>query len=206
MFTSSKWLREESPQGLQTSRNTTRIELDLRTQENSIDVEDVTVGGDEGPMGFNIRNCFNRNKRQRTRQGDVGIEENPSALTQQIERSTAASEKPGQKIGLSVGWKGEYVVQLRSFSTNHIDVEILKKESMSTWRLTGFYGAPEEHNQRGTWSLLRNLRNDQRLSWLFIGDFNEIMFSFEKIGMARFKEMLEICDLNDLGFSGRWYT
>ncbi|MBA0607068.1 hypothetical protein Godav_019430, partial [Gossypium davidsonii] len=40
------------------------------------------------------------------------------------------------KDGLSVGWKGEYVVQLRSFSTNHIDVEILKKEGISAWRLT----------------------------------------------------------------------
>ncbi|KAH1121697.1 hypothetical protein J1N35_004857 [Gossypium stocksii] len=45
MFTSCKWVREESPQGLQSSRNTTRMELDLRTQGNSIDEEDVTMEG-----------------------------------------------------------------------------------------------------------------------------------------------------------------
>ncbi|MBA0614886.1 hypothetical protein Godav_015117 [Gossypium davidsonii] len=39
--------------------------------------------------------------------------------------------------GLSVGWKGEYAVQLRSFSINHIDMEILEKEVKLAWRLTG---------------------------------------------------------------------
>ncbi|MBA0576546.1 hypothetical protein Golob_023975 [Gossypium lobatum] len=45
MFTSSKWLREESSQGLQSSRNPTKMELDLRTQGNSIDEEENNMGG-----------------------------------------------------------------------------------------------------------------------------------------------------------------
>lgn len=42
---------------------------------------------------------------------------------------------------------------------------------------------------------------------MVVGIFNEIMFSFEKRGrlrnkrnMAHFKEVLEECDLSDLGF------
>ncbi|PPD78850.1 hypothetical protein GOBAR_DD24221 [Gossypium barbadense] len=45
MFTSSKRLREESSQGLQSSRNPTKMELDLRTQGNSIDEEEINIGG-----------------------------------------------------------------------------------------------------------------------------------------------------------------
>ncbi|MBA0799865.1 hypothetical protein Gohar_010352 [Gossypium harknessii] len=45
MFTSSKWLSEESSQGLQSSRNPTKMELDLRTQGNSIDEEEINMGG-----------------------------------------------------------------------------------------------------------------------------------------------------------------
>lgn len=47
-----------------------------------------------------------------------------------------------------------------------------------------------------------------------MGDFNEIMFSFEKQEeriregrqMATFRETLEDCQLNDIGFSGQWFT
>ncbi|MBA0683604.1 hypothetical protein Goari_025247, partial [Gossypium aridum] len=45
MFTSSKWLREESSQGLQSSRNPTKMELNLRTQGNSIDEEEFNMEG-----------------------------------------------------------------------------------------------------------------------------------------------------------------
>lgn len=45
-------------------------------------------------------------------------------------------------------------------------------------------------------------------------DFNEILFSFEKRWgtlreerkMLAFREALKDCELNDLGFSGQWFT
>lgn len=47
-----------------------------------------------------------------------------------------------------------------------------------------------------------------------MSDFNKIMYSFEKKGgrlkeerqMAAFREVLEECDLSDLGFSRQWST
>lgn len=47
-----------------------------------------------------------------------------------------------------------------------------------------------------------------------MGNFNEILLSFEKRGgrlreerqMLAFREALEYCKLNDLGFSGQWFT
>ncbi|KAA3461725.1 Exo_endo_phos domain-containing protein [Gossypium australe] len=50
--------------------------------------------------------------------------------------------------------------------------------------------------------------------WLVEGDFNEILYSFEKSGgvqrdnkrMEAFRETLEDCQLVDIGFSGVWFT
>lgn len=47
-----------------------------------------------------------------------------------------------------------------------------------------------------------------------MGDFNEVMFLFEKKGsrlrnegnMERFREALNDCNLSDIGFFGNWYT
>lgn len=52
------------------------------------------------------------------------------------------------------------------------------------------------------------------MPWMVVGDFNEIMYSFEKKGgrlrneqnMARFRAVLVDCDLLDIGFSGSWFT
>ena len=52
------------------------------------------------------------------------------------------------------------------------------------------------------------------LQWLCFGDFNEILWNHEKSGnclrrenqMAYFHSALEDCDLEDLGFLGKWYT
>lgn len=47
-----------------------------------------------------------------------------------------------------------------------------------------------------------------------MGDFNEIMYSFEKRGgklckvgnMVRFHESLNVYGLIDIGFTGKWFT
>jgi hypothetical protein len=61
---------------------------------------------------------------------------------------------------------------------------------------------------------MRTLHHQASLPWLCIGDFNEIMFSFEKQGglprpqvcMDRFRNALNFCNLNDLGFEGDIFT
>lgn len=49
----------------------------------------------------------------------------------------------GIRGGLSLGWKGNTLVQLKSFSFFHIDVEVHDNECGDIWRLTGFYGNPD---------------------------------------------------------------
>ncbi|MBA0750811.1 hypothetical protein Gogos_002196 [Gossypium gossypioides] len=82
------------------------------------------------------------------------------------------------------------------------------------WRFTRFYGSPDERIREDSRNLLKHLGRDSSLSWLVMGDFNEIMYSCEKRGgqmgderkMLKFREVLEEYDLSDLGFSSQWFT
>ncbi|KAH1120608.1 hypothetical protein J1N35_003768 [Gossypium stocksii] len=120
----------------------------------------------------------------------------------------------GTKGGLSLGWKGNELVRLKSYSPYHIDVEINDCDCGDVRRLTGFYGNPDERHRNQSWNLLRSLDNDRSWPWLVVGDFNEIMHSYEKKGgrlkselqMSDFCDVLEYYGLNDLGFLGRWFT
>lgn len=69
-------------------------------------------------------------------------------------------------------------------------------------------------NKNASWYLLRYLGQEQEHPWLVSGDFNEIAYSFEKMGgqlreekrMEVFREVLKECSLIDVGYSGKWYT
>lgn len=62
--------------------------------------------------------------------------------------------------------------------------------------------------------MLRQLGYDKELPWLISGDFNEILYTYEKVGGAlkeegrkeRFRKVLEDCSLHDIGFSRNWFT
>ncbi|MFQ6656241.1 hypothetical protein Gotur_026440, partial [Gossypium turneri] len=64
-----------------------------------------------------------------------------------------------------------------------------------------------------SWALLTNLYNDEGIPWFVCGDFNEIMYGFEKKrGLLRderrmktFRNVLEDCHLMDVGYSGNWF-
>lgn len=59
-----------------------------------------------------------------------------------------------------------------------------------------------------------NVQDSDSLPWLCAGDFNEILFQHEKEGgkprpqacLDCFKGALEVCDLEDLGFTGDIFT
>jgi hypothetical protein len=82
------------------------------------------------------------------------------------------------------------------------------------WRLTGFYGEPHSDKEELSWRALRVLKVARRRPWLYLGDFSEILMSHEKEGglprsqacMNKFREVLEDCLLDDLGYSGDTFT
>ncbi|TXG63278.1 hypothetical protein EZV62_010272 [Acer yangbiense] len=105
-------------------------------------------------------------------------------------------------------WRKDLMVSILSFSEGHIDDIILMEDGFQ-WRFSGFYGDPSPGKRVFSWSLLRRLRVTDSLPWVCGGDFNELLCSNEKLGgleksisgMIRFRQVIDDCDLFDLGCS-----
>ncbi|KAL0313474.1 UNVERIFIED_CONTAM: hypothetical protein Sradi_5746700 [Sesamum radiatum] len=119
----------------------------------------------------------------------------------------------GRSGGLTLFWKQDVVVNLRSFSNFHIDVDVFTSDNMVGWRFTGFYGAAEPSHRKAGWDTLQLLSRQSDAPWVCIGDFNEILFQHEKTGVSRpvwqisdFRQALNFSELSDLGYSGPKFT
>lgn len=99
-------------------------------------------------------------------------------------------------------------------SVHHIDVVVQEGLGEEEWRFTGFYGWPETQNRHLSWQLLKTLASQPTLSWMCMGDFNEILFAHEKKGgneradwqMTNFREAVDVCGFIDISFSGYEFT
>ena len=115
--------------------------------------------------------------------------------------------------GLALLWMEEIELHVQTFTLNHIDAMIMN-DTNNPWRLTGFYGWPDEMMKHKSWQLLKHLHTRHSIPWLCCGDFNEILNSNEKQGrlpkpialMQQFRATLLQCRLVDLGFQGNIYT
>lgn len=84
----------------------------------------------------------------------------------------------------------------------------------SYWRLTGFYDYHAVCDRAKSWQLLHKICGDVTYLWLCIGDFNKVLQANEHEGgnlrgehqMEGFRNIMEKCQLNDLGYSGNMYT
>ena len=82
------------------------------------------------------------------------------------------------------------------------------------WCFTGFYGQSLTHRRHESWALLKQLYQQLDLSWICIGDFNEILSLAEKVGgairpskqMDNFHDALRESDLMELPFKGPLFT
>ncbi|KAA3479651.1 reverse transcriptase [Gossypium australe] len=123
-------------------------------------------------------------------------------------------EDEGTRGGLWLAWKDDIDVTLRSFSKWHLDVMVKEDGNHEEWRFTGLYGSPYLRDQNVVWNLLKRLSQEGNFPWLVAGDFNEILYSFEKKRglprdykrMEEFRDTLEACNLMDIEFSRAWYT
>ncbi|KAA3462404.1 reverse transcriptase [Gossypium australe] len=123
-------------------------------------------------------------------------------------------EADGSKGGLSLAWKKGIQVTIISSSRNHIDSLIKEKQDNKERRFMCFYGNLFPNERCNTWNLLRQLIRIRSHPWIVCGDFNEILYSFKKRGgapreekrMEAFHNVLEECQLMDVGFSGLWFT
>lgn len=89
--------------------------------------------------------------------------------------------KQGQSGGLVLYWNSSVNCSISNYSNNHIDAEITDTNK-GKWRLTGYYGFPNNNRRREAWNFFRQLANVSNLPWCIIGDFNDILSPHEKKG------------------------
>ncbi|ONK81414.1 uncharacterized protein A4U43_C01F28980 [Asparagus officinalis] len=95
----------------------------------------------------------------------------------------------------------------------HIDIEV-SIAGYPKWRLTGYYGNPDRNRRRESWDQLRLLATSSHLPWVCIGDFNDLLYQHEKMGLHKhpswllngFKEAIDDYNLCDLGLVGHQFT
>ena len=89
---------------------------------------------------------------------------------------------------------------------------LLLRVELTLEDLRVFTGDPSERHK--TWDMLKFIRSSSPLLWVCIRDFNEILHRSEHVRVqersasqiAAFREMVDVCGLNDIGFSGRSWT
>ncbi|TXG72736.1 hypothetical protein EZV62_001315 [Acer yangbiense] len=124
---------------------------------------------------------------------------------------------PVDQVGLSGGlallWKEGFNVQIKSFSSSHIDSIVVDSRG-NCWRFNGFYSSLKYGERQHSWTLLRHLSELFNLPWLCCRDFNEISMASEKKRgndkpyslLSAFRDFLNLCEFRDLGFIGSPFT
>jgi len=121
--------------------------------------------------------------------------------------------KQGQSGGFILYWNSSVNCSISNYSNNHIDAEI-RDINKGKWRLTGYYGFPNNGRRQEAWNFLRQLANVSNLPWCIIGDFNDILSLDEKKGNNERANWLiigfrnAVCDsrLADVHTKGYLYT
>ena len=60
----------------------------------------------------------------------------------------------GRSGGMALLWIRDVDVEIKSFSSSHIDAIVMDSISGFKWRMTRFYGNPKTSLRRGSWNLL----------------------------------------------------
>ncbi|XP_074297397.1 uncharacterized protein LOC141628115 [Silene latifolia] len=117
----------------------------------------------------------------------------------------------GRSCGLAMMWKRDIDCNFLSSSVHHIDFSI--RSEGGEWRLTGFYGWPAVSDCHLSWELLRLLSRQSQLSWVCIGNFNEVLLSTEMKGGSRpqwqmnnFRAAVDECGLRDVAWMGNRFS
>lgn len=120
----------------------------------------------------------------------------------------------GLSGGLALFWHESFNVEIKSVNDRFIDAYIRVSPTAPLWHISCVYGEPRTENRHLMWQHLSSLRQSSTLPWVVLGDFNEALWQFEhlsknprsEIQMQAFRDVLDVCNLIDLGFEGNPFT
>ncbi|XP_019176335.1 PREDICTED: uncharacterized protein LOC109171734 [Ipomoea nil] len=119
----------------------------------------------------------------------------------------------GTKGGLALLWRTNGTASLLGYSRNHVDVEVTMR-GFNRWRMTGFYGFAQRGRRNDAWELIKSLSHRSELPWVVIGDFNDLLYQYEKRGgnphpkalLRGFGDTIDECGLAQLPMQGYPFT
>lgn len=112
-------------------------------------------------------------------------------------------------------WRPQYFCfQIKEATSQVVHCLVTHLESSSTFFVTFVYGLNREEERRALWDDLSRIAQSTSLAWCVLGDFNSLLQMEERLGGARvlpheladFHRAVEECFLEDLPYSGSFYT
>ena len=93
-------------------------------------------------------------------------------------------------------------------------MEVLDGDVDQQFRVFQVYGPIDFDERQGVWKMISERARSIKVSWLCIGDFNDILFNYQNDGgnlraarkIRSLREMIEQCNLIDLGSNGQRFT
>lgn len=121
-------------------------------------------------------------------------------------------EPDGLSGCLAIFWKNILDIEILFADKNLIDLKI--SNASKIWFVSCVYGNPVAHLRPLVWERISRIGILRKEAWCMIGDFNEILSNYEKLGgplrvdssFQSFKNFLAICDMYELGSSGNGFT
>ncbi|KAF7148704.1 hypothetical protein RHSIM_Rhsim03G0167500 [Rhododendron simsii] len=123
-------------------------------------------------------------------------------------------EPEGLSGGLALWWNKEVELDVELATKNFMHVIVSDKSVSSCWATTFIYGCPTRAGRALVWEDIRRIARSERLPWLCMGDFNQVLRGEDKMGgvmpsqnqISSFHEMISECGLIDLEFKGPKFT
>ncbi|KAF7150276.1 hypothetical protein RHSIM_Rhsim02G0151600 [Rhododendron simsii] len=108
--------------------------------------------------------------------------------------------------GLALWWNNDVSVDVEFSHKNLIHTVITIKAESLRWAATFVYGCPTHAGNERVWDELHDIASFERLPWLCIRDFNQVLRVSDKVGgnildsgrIDAFHDMLNDCGLVDL--------
>lgn len=119
----------------------------------------------------------------------------------------------GRSGGLCLFWNDEIKVEIIDYSEYHIDT-VVEGLADNPFRATFVYGEAQVNERHKTWDMLQRIVINSNLSWVAMGDFNEVLLQSKHDGVGprsqgqinMFWDAVDTCGLLDLGFEGNMWT